>query len=195
MNYQKQDVLTNHLKNGDEKAFIYLVDHYGQRLFAYALTLTNDQAMAQDILQNVFLRTWENRKKITIASSLQNYLFRSIYNEFLNQYKKNKSTVALEKKYFETLNKVTESYDENSFVRIIERIGKEIQNLPPKCREVFILSRKDGLTNIEISDYLNISIKTVEAQITKAFSVLRNKLGDKYDTILFLVFDTKMVSL
>ncbi|CAN0596932.1 unnamed protein product, partial [Laminaria digitata] len=80
-------------------------------------------------------------------------------------------------------------------VKIIERIGKEVQNLPPKCREVFILSRKDGLTNVEISDYLNISIKTVEAQITKAFSVLRNKLGDKYDTILFLVFDTKMVSL
>ncbi|MEO9510974.1 MAG: sigma-70 family RNA polymerase sigma factor [Flavobacteriaceae bacterium] len=188
MDYDNKDVLLEQLKKGEEKAFIYLVEHYSKRLFAYAYTLTNDQGLAQDVLQNFFLRTWEKHKKLNITTSLQNYLFKSIHNEFLNQYRKNKSTIVVEKKYFDTLIKIAETYDENSFTKVIDRIGKEIQNLPPKCREVFLLSRQDGLTNIEISEYLNVSIKTVEAHVTKAFSILRMRLGDKVDTILFLAF-------
>lgn len=188
VNYEDQDILLKQLNKGEEKAYIYLVERYSKRLFAYAFTLTNDQALAQDVLQNVFLRTWENRKKINITTSLQNYLFKSIHNEFLNQYRKNKSIIVVEKKYFEALTRIYETYDENSFGSLIERIGKEIQELPPKCREVFLLSRKDGLTNIEISEYLNVSLKTVEAHVTKAFSILRIKLGDKVETILFLAF-------
>ncbi len=188
MNYLNQNILIDSLKKGEEKAFIYIIDKYNHRLFGYALTLTKDQALAQDILQNVFLRTWENRKKINITSSLQNYLFRSVHNEFLNQYKRNRSTMFLEQNYFEALDKVIRVYDENSFKIAMEKITKEIQNLPPKCREVFVMSRNEGLTNIEISNYLNISTKTVEAHITKAFSILKQKLRGKIETILFLTF-------
>lgn len=188
MDYSNQTILINSLKKGKENAFVYIVDLYNQRLFAYAITLTNDQAMAQDILQNVFLKTWEQRKKINITSSLQNYLFKSVHNEFLNQYKKNKSTIILEQKYADALDKTIQGYDDNSLTKAIERITKEIQNLPPKCKEVFELSRKEGLTNIEISNHLKVSVKTVEAQITKAFSVLRKKLDNKIDLNLFLLF-------
>lgn len=188
MDYPNQTILINSLKKGEEKAFVYIVDLYNQRLFAYAITLTNDQAMAQDILQNVFLKTWEQRKKINITSSLQNYLFKSVHNEFLNQYKKSKSTIILEQKYVDALDKSIQAYDDNSLVKAIERITKEIQKLPPKCKEVFLLSRKEGLTNIEISNHLNVSVKTVEAQITKAFSVLRKELNNKIDLNLFLLF-------
>jgi len=179
MKYQDQDVLIMDLINGEEKAFIYLVNHYNQRLYGYGMTLTNDQAMSQDIIQNVFLKTWEKRKKISIKTSLQNYLFKAVHNEFVNQYKKNRSTMILEQKYFDALERAANSYDEISFGKAIEKIMEEIQNLPPKCREVFVLSRKEGLTNLEISDYLNVSVKTVEAHVTKAFSILRQKLGDK----------------
>ena len=65
-----------------------------------------------------------------------------------------------------------------------------LKNLPPKCREVFILSKKEGLNNMEISEYLHVSIKTVEAQITKAFGILREKLGEKYKSIFILIFGT-----
>lgn len=71
---------------------------------------------------------------------------------------------------------------------MIEIVNNEIQKLPPKCQKVFILSKKEGLTNNEIADYLNISIKTVEAQITKAFVILKNKLGEKYAHIMLLIF-------
>ena len=115
MNYRHDSDLIESLKNGEEKAFIYLVDQYNQRLFGYALSLTKDHAEAEDILQNVFLRAWEKRKKMNITTSLQNYLYKSVRNEFLNQYKKTRSTMILEQKYFEALEKVTSSQDENEF--------------------------------------------------------------------------------
>ena len=62
---------------------------------------------------------------------------------------------------------------------------EEIEKLPPKCKDVFMLSKIEGLTNIEISEHLDLSIKTVEAQITKAYSKLRNRLGEQYK-VLFL---------
>lgn len=194
-NYSDQNILIDSLKRGEEKAFVYLVDKYSQRLFAYARSLCNDSDNAQDILQNVFLKTWKNRYKIFITTSLENYLFRSIYNEFINQYKKNSSTIILEKKYFKALEKAVENDDENSFTEIIEILTTEINKLPSKCKEVFILSRKDGLTNIEIAKYLNVSIKTVEAHLTKAFSILRKNLGDKIKIYLILLFRMKNISL
>ena len=187
MNYRHDSDLIESLKNGEEKAFVYLVDQYNQRLYGYALSLTKDHAEAEDILQNVFLRAWEKRKKMNITTSLQNYLYKSVRNEFLNQYKKTRSTMILEQKYFEALEKVTSTQDENEFQITLARITKEIQNLPPKCREVFIMSRKEGLTNLEISEYLNISVKTVEAQITKAFTVLKKELDEKCNAIFFML--------
>ncbi|NAS12298.1 RNA polymerase sigma-70 factor [Flavobacteriaceae bacterium R33] len=183
--------LISSLKRGDENSFIYLVDSYSQRLFGYALTLTNHHEMAQDIVQNVFLKTWEKRKKLRIESSLQNYLFKSVYNEFINQYKKKRSTMILEQKYFKALEKTVALHDETSWEKIMTKIMEEIQKLPPRCQEVFLLSRKEGLTNLEISEYLDISIKTVEAQITKAFSILRENLGNNYKAMLFLLFGTR----
>lgn len=180
--------LVERLKKGEEKAYVQLVDLYNRRLFGYALSLTNDYAQAEDIIQNVFLKTWEQRKKLKIRTSLQNYLFKSVYNEFINQYKKKRSTMILEQKYFESLEKATSVHDDSSLEKVIAHITQEIQKLPPKCREVFLLSRTEGLTNLEISEHLNISIKTVEAQIAKAFGKLRHRLGKNYNTMLFLLF-------
>lgn len=191
MNMDDNALLIKRLQKGDEKAYVNLVDLYNRRLFGYALSLTNDHALAEDILQNVFLKTWEKRKKLNVHTSLQNYLFKSVYNEFINAYKKNRSTMILEHKYFEGLERAVNVHNEQSFDAIIAQITKEIQNLPPKCQQIFILSKKEGLTNMEISEYLNVSLKTVEAQITKAFGILRKKLGKKYEVIMFLIFGSE----
>lgn len=192
MDHTDNHLLIAQLKNGEEKAYLYLIDLYNKRLFGYALSLTNDHAQAEDILQNVFLKTWEQRKKLNITSSLKNYLFKAVYNEFINQYKKNRATMILEQKYFESLEKAINVHNEVSMEAILVQITLEIENLPPKCREVFILSKKEGLTNIEISDYLKISLKTVEAQITKAFGMLRERLGKKYEMILMIIFGDRI---
>lgn len=188
MYYKDENDLIKAIKEGEESAFVYALETYNKPLFAYALTLTKDEAMAQDILQNVFLKTWEQRKNITINRSVQNYLFKSLYHEFINQYRKNKSHLLLEQKYYDTLEKVINEDDDAFSEKAIKHITAEIQNLPPKCKEVFLLSRKEGLTNMEIANYLNISIKSVEAHIHKGFSIIRKRIGEKVDNFLFLLF-------
>ncbi len=183
-------ILIQGLKNGDTKAYNYLVDCYHQRLCAYAYGLTNDSNLAKDIVQNVFIRVWSKRLNLKDEFSLNNYLYKSVYNEFIDQFRKKKSVMALEKEYIDALNTVVEEEDK-SLEKLINLVKKEIECLPPKCKRTFILSKKEGLTNIEISDYLNVSVKSVEAHITKAFSILRKSVGDKVNGILFLLFGTK----
>ena len=189
--YDNEKKLLEGLRNGEEKAFEYLVDRFYERLFGYALTLANDYGTAEDIIQNVLFSAWKRRKKLAIRSSLQNYLLKSVYNEFVNQYQKQRPTMILESRYFEGLERAVRSHDDTSLEKALQLIKNEVQNLPPKCREVFTLSRQEGLTNLEIAEYLNISIKTVEAQITKSFKIIRKNVGSKIKTFLFLVLRRK----
>jgi len=168
------------LKKGDYKAYNYLVDTFHHRLCIYALSLTNDGHMAEDIVQEVFVKIYRNRLRLKEELYLKSYLYKSVYNEFIDQYRKNKSVLALKKAYVNSLNKIQMEENESSYEMILERIKAEIENLPPRCKETFLLSKKDGLTNIEIAEYLNISKKTVEAHITKAFRILRKKLGENF---------------
>ncbi len=186
--FHDNSILISALKKGEEKAYMFLLDCYHKRLHAYALSLINDEAMAQDIIQSVFLKTWQFRRKLYPKFSIQSFLYKSVYNEFINTYQKNQSMLLLQRKYMESLNEIVENTDTADLDKMMELVLLEIPNLPTKCQRVFILSKKEGLTNIEISEYLNISIKTVEAQITKAFSILRKKLGNRFKMVMFLVF-------
>lgn len=186
--YNDNKVLIECLKNGDEKAYVYLMDNYHHQLCVYANSLIKNRYSAEDIVQNVFIRVWELRIRLNPNFSIKSFLYKSVYNEFIDLYRKNQSLIPIEKIYFNALNSVVKEDDSEAFDRIINILNKEIQNLPPKCKNIFILSKKEGLTNIEIAEHLEISIKTVETQITKAFSILRSTLEDKIKGILFLLF-------
>ena len=177
----------NALKNGEAAAYDFLVKQYHQRLCVYAYGLVHDHAQAEDIVQNIYLKVWKQRQKLRADLNIKHFLYKAVYNEFINQYKKQKSVIELEKKYMSTLESVMEE-DEKMLLKLIPLVWKEIQHLPPKCREVFMLSKKDGLTNMEIADHLNVSVKAVESQITRAFNIIRKKLGDQANTILYLLF-------
>lgn len=188
MGFDDNAVLVKSLVNGEEKAYRFLLNKFHRKLNVYALTLVNDHSMAQDIVQNVFLKTWKTRNKLNPEFPIQSFLYKSIYNEFINSYQQNKAMMPLQQKYMESMHQVIETTDEGSIERMLAIINREIQNLPPKCQQVFILSKKEGLTNIEIAEHLDISIKTVEAQISKAFKILKEKLKDNYNMMLFLLF-------
>jgi RNA polymerase sigma-70 factor (ECF subfamily) len=95
----------------------------------------------------------------------------------------------MEKKYFESINPLYEEEDEELH-RLMLHVQHEIEQLPPKCKETFLLSKKEGLTYVEIATHLNVSIKTVENQMNIAFSTIRKKLGKKMHTILFMFLGT-----
>jgi RNA polymerase sigma-70 factor (family 1) len=185
--YHNEDLIES-LRNGDEKAYNYLIETYHHKLCVYANSLVKNVYSAEDIVQNVFIKVWEQRTRLKTDHSLKSFLYKLVYNEFIDLYRKNQSLFSLEKSYYDALNGIVQEEDSEAFQRVLSAVNKEIQNLPPKCREVFILSKKEGLTNIEIAEHLDVSIKTVEAQITKAFSILRTALEEKVKSILFVLF-------
>ncbi|MEQ8421656.1 MAG: RNA polymerase sigma-70 factor [Arenibacter algicola] len=190
MDPSKNQQLAQRLILGDCKAYDFLMNSYYQLLCVYAQSLCNDRDMAEDIVQNVFVKIWVKRKKINPELSIKSYLYKSVYNEFINQYRKNKPVIYLEKKYFEAIDVVAE-IEPVELEGLIKLMNTEIDNLPSKCKEIFLMNKKEGLTHTEISEYLNISIKTVEGHITRAFKILTEKLGTKMEAVLFLLFDFK----
>ncbi|MGY0407464.1 MAG: RNA polymerase sigma factor [Polaribacter sp.] len=176
------------LKKGSQEAYSYLVDNYHHELCVYAGSLSRDLYAAEDIVQNVFLKLWEQRDKLNSKFSIKGFLYRSVYNEFIDQYRKKMTLTAVEKHYNNRLNAIVEEESTTEIVNLIALVKQEIQHLPPKCKEMFLLSKQEGLTNVEIAQYLKISVKAVERQMTRAFSVIRKKVGDKMHTILFLLF-------
>jgi len=174
--YTDNSQLINALKAGDSKAYSFLVDTYHHKLCVYAYSLIHDQDIAEDIVQNVYIRTWKKRENLKTNFYINSFLYKSVYNEFIDQYRKRKPFFPLEKKYIDAITTIVEKDDKHSLERIIKLVKQEIQNLPPKCKEIFLLSKEDGLNNKEIAEYKNISIKSVEGHITKAFNILRKTL-------------------
>ncbi len=167
--------LINKLKKNDASAWAEIVNLYGDQLFAYALSLCSDRDLSSDIVQNVFITIFETRQNLNPDLSLKSYLYRSTYNKFIDDYRKKKSTSALHDQYYFMLNQfVTNTSDENLSDKL-KSINIMIDKLPTKTKTIFTLSKQSGLSNIEISEYLNVSVKTVEGHITKAFKFLRKE--------------------
>lgn len=178
INFINDIVLINALKSGDSNAYTFLVNNYHHKLCVYALSLTKNHDLSEDIVQSVFMSVWEQRHNLKDDFVIKSYLYKSVYNKFIDQYRKQKSVLALEKKYIDALSNIVEEDNENSLERLINLVKQKIENLPPKCKRTFLLSKQEGLTNIEIAEHLNVSIKSIEAHITKAFVILRERVGE-----------------
>jgi RNA polymerase sigma-70 factor (ECF subfamily) len=190
---EKDFLFVEKLKKGDYTAYTLLMNNYYKNLCGYANLFTKDPSMSEDIVQNVFVKLWVYRKKIDPNIPIKRYLHKSVYNEFIDQYRKNKSVISLEEKHLRTINTII---DDNSFdiEKLMTRVNNEIEKLPEKCKKVFILNKKEGLTHDEIAEYLQISKKTVEGHITRAFKILNQKLGKKIKSILIILFDFKLTN-
>lgn len=188
VDFSNEWILKNELQKGNHEALVFLMDTYHQALCLYVHSLSNDYELAQDIVQNIFIKIWEDRHKIRSVRSIKSFLYKSVYNRFANQWRKDKRMLAIEEKHLEALDHLFRNEDEDVLKRQIKLVKLEIQKLPPKCKETFLLSKQEGLTNIEIANFMNVSIRTVESQMNKAFRILREKLKDKIKPILFLLF-------
>tara|TARA_X000001036_G_scaffold69409_1_gene60692 strand:- start:1341 stop:1925 length:585 start_codon:yes stop_codon:yes gene_type:complete len=190
---EKDFLFVEKLKKGDYDAYTLLMNDYYKNLCGYANLFTKDPSKSEDIVQNVFVKLWVYRKKIDSNIPIKRYLHKSVYNEFIDQYRKNKSVVTLEEKHLKAINTII---DDNSFdiEKLMTRVNDEIEKLPEKCKKVFILNKKEGLTHDEIAEYLQISKKTVEGHITRAFKILNQKLGKKIKSILIILFDFKLIN-
>lgn len=192
MNQLEEKVLFEQVKKNNEKAFETLFHRYYGHLCGFASNLIRDDAAAEEIVQDFFVKLWEKRNQLIIETSVKNYLFRSVKNLCLNFIQHNKTKLRYTNSVLSDA-KADQSVEDNfSEIDLAEKIEESILSLPEKRREIFRLSREEGLKYREIAEKLSISIKTVETQMSLAIKTLRDKLK-KYNTffILFLCFHKK----
>ncbi len=160
--------------------FKELFDSYYHQLLMYAFQLVNDKPAGEDIVQETFLALWVNRNKVDFSTSLKPYLYRAVHNRAIN-YLQSKYTnlEPLGKEGSMLLHKDIIQYNQQESLLVNElrhEVNKFIRTLPPKCKQVYLLSRKSELKNKEIARLLSISEKTVETHIGKALKELREHL-------------------
>lgn len=171
---------THLVKVQNEQVFEQLFKTYFKSLHAYAFTILNSEAVAEEMVQQVFYKLWEKKEQLDVHTSVKAYLYRSVHNESLN-YLKHHSIKSKHQTYVmqQQQNNHEHSAGEKLAGRELEQqIRQALNDLPEQCRTIFQLSRYEELKYREIADQLGLSIKTVEAQMGKALRVLRLKLTD-----------------
>lgn len=137
----------------------------------YALRLVDDADIAEDLEQDAFMKAWLYVGGGNDVGNFTSFMYRTLRNECLKYLRDRRETLGED-----SIPEISEEEIDTSFRDA--RIWKAIDGLPEKCREIFLMSKRDGLTNEEIAEELGISIKTVKNQMTKAFSRLREALSD-----------------
>lgn len=164
------------IKQGNEIAFNRLFDQYYTSLCFFANKYLEDIDQSRSVVQGFFVDLWVNREKIKITQSVKSYLYNSVKNRSIDHLRK-------EKKNTHTT-ELTDDIAQSPFKDLVEeaelndRINQSINELPERCREIFMLCRFEGLKYAQIAEQLDISIKTVEMQMGIALKKLRQKLSD-----------------
>jgi RNA polymerase sigma-70 factor (family 1) len=176
------------LERGDKGAFEALFKKYYSSLVLFATRLVPDKDMARELVQDVFVTFYEKRQEIRIHTSLKSHLYQSVRNRCIN-YIKREINIRGHHAEMASEMKLEEEHIESSIheVELEQRIYQVIKELPDKCREVFEMSRFEGLSNQDIADRLEISKRTVETQISKALRILRENLTDREMILLILI--------
>lgn len=155
-------------------------------LCMYALRLLGDDAEARDVVQESFLAVWEKLEDGLEISDIKGYLYRTVYNNALSLLRKRRESAgdASELLADEPTEDTVDTSERDAM------LWESIDSLPARCREVFLLSKRDGLSNSAIAERLGVSVKTVENQMTKAFSRLRPAIRRRLGSapVFFLPF-------
>lgn len=173
MSYSDEDILFM-LNANEERAISVLFDNFYEYLCNVVYRVLHDRGYAEDIVQEIFYDLWRKREKIKIQSSLRAYLRRAAVNRSLNHIRKQRMKFEEDEEVIlDVKAKGTDGQLELEKDELEQRIYDIIESLPPKCKIIFGLSRFENMTYQEIADELNISIKTVENQVSKALKILR----------------------
>lgn len=190
--YTDKELIFN-LSKSDRKAYRFAYLKYYNNLCVYLLSFTHDKYKAEDIAQNVLLTLWEKRSNLNIHTSLKSYLYKSAYNAFIDEYRSTqKINKKLEQIKFDGLN-IIDDEDYELKEKRAKDLREAIKQLPPRCKEVITLSKIEGYKYKEISDILDISVKTVENHMSNGFKLLKKKLLSNKLFLFFLNFSLKKI--
>jgi RNA polymerase sigma-70 factor (ECF subfamily) len=179
------------IKRDDHGAYEMVFREYYRPMTAYAFRFLGDLADSESIVQDVFLRLWQKRHELMITSSLQNYLFRSVKNHCINYLEHEKIKTGYQTM---VINNESDRTDYSEFFLefgLVNKIENAIAALPQKRQEIFRLAREEGLKYREIAERLELSVKTVETQMTLAIKQLRESLREFKNLVMFFMWTVK----
>ena len=174
-----EQLLIEKFKSGDPDSFSDIFSAYYKDLIFFAYTFTHDLSCSEDIVQDTFVKLWEDHEKLNITVSLKSILLKTIQNKCIDWHRHKK--IVNNHSIYIIDNSPLYEYDTDNYILRSElegRIEKAIANLPEKLKEAFEMSRFEGLKYQEIAAKLNVSIRTVEVRISKALELLRKSLID-----------------
>lgn len=179
--------IVNGLIKGEVKAFDEIFEKYNQRIYQFAKTILKNKEDAKDVVQEVFLRIWQNRNKINEYSTFKSYLFTIAYNIIVDHFRKRLK----DKKYKDFLEANIKEVDSSQekhieFSDLNKLYEQAVEQLPPRRKLIYKMNRNEGLTYEKIAVRLNISRNTVRNQMAKTLQFLRKSIGK--ETLLVMLF-------
>ena len=175
----RESEIIRRIRQGDIREFETLFRSSYASLVKYAGTMIKDQDTAEEIVQDLFFRLWQNKEKLNIESSLNGYLFRSVHNSCLHHIEHRK---VVDRHAREMLHEPeTETEDPSEMLQYSElqaKIAVILERLPERCSRIFCMNRFEGLKYAEIAQKLSVSVKTVEANMGRALKEFRKALAE-----------------
>ncbi|MDJ1480677.1 MULTISPECIES: RNA polymerase sigma-70 factor [Xanthocytophaga] len=166
--------LIQRLKLSDRQVFHVIFDLYAKKIYYFSFDYLKSKEDAEEIVQEAFIRLWEKRETLKEEYSLSGFLFTITYRLIMDYFRKRKTISEAQKQLFHVLTDESYQTEEELLYQELEALYQQaIDQLPPRRKEIFILSRKEGLTYQEIAAQLQISPKTVEHQLSESLHFMR----------------------
>jgi len=181
--------LVKTLKKGDVFAFNELFHKYSQKVYNFSIKHLENEEDVKDLVQEIFMKIWDKRKEIDANKSFNGFLFTITLNLIRNYFRKKVKDRKLVNKWLEETEPYSDSTKLSIEFRSLEKVVNTIvEQLPPKRRMVFRLSRNEGISNDDIARRMNIQKKTIENHLNLALRYLRERLQEQsFLVILFFV--------
>ncbi|MFC6099308.1 RNA polymerase sigma factor [Olivibacter domesticus] len=180
--------LIDRMKAGDSVAFEKIYDHYSQGVYGKLLKLVKINAIADELLQDIFLKVWENRQILDSNYTLRPWLYRVTENEIYKFYRKVALDIKLQTHILQTFDELYTHTEEEYYLKESHKLLQDaMTNMPPRCREVFELCRLQGKSYEETASLLDISTSTVSNHLVRATAIVRKTLFQSTDMALIVV--------
>jgi len=175
--YNEEDLLPQ-IAAGDSHAFKILYSQYKDRLYGFLYQLTKSHSVSEDLLQDTFMRIWEERRRLAEVRDFKAYVFAMVKHRALNSLKRISREELLIRRIAHHTNGEDHSTESNvSYNELKRKIDGVVRRLPPQQRTVYQMSREQGLRQEEISYRLNVTVATVKKHLTLSLRYIRKNLS------------------
>ena len=189
--FQTEQEMIALLQKGSVIAFECLFKNYSQKLYRFSYTYLKSEAEAEDVVQEVFLKLWENRSGLRTGTSFQSYLFTIAFNAIQKNFNKRVTLDKFRFNLFENLAEENSALEDlPDFEMLMQKLDLLIDQMPNRRKEIFLKRKREGKSVGDIATEMEISKKTVENQITEAMNYLRKSFSEDRTSgeLFFLLF-------